>query len=561
MKKIIKGGLVLLMVSILHAQFQTPYTGDRFQSFRFLSTSGIFEDDLDYIMNPATMRWLKERLLLTSLSNFATNNDALFGNISSGYFMMGTKLDFIGNLSIAPLYDKYTLKSPEFNGIDTGYTEIETITKIDADSNGKFETEITEKESREAYNEWNSSDIYIGAGKDMETFKAGLFFLMSNSNFKEILPGSPADTFGNFEYQYEIFSLEQNKRLQTENWKGIQDANYGRNRNVFGISFLYEPHNMLFLNIIGGFGILSLDSTFSANTDYRLDWAPDDPVNNYEKGNFINEFDLSNSGNIMFARLYGKRKWEYGGETYFYLEGRRENLSKKEGNKDSITYYERRTNLGAFDEIFTRDSRIHQDITNDGNYNSWKLGIKHIVPIFEKTLFGIGLAIRNTTGDRSFNINEIYNLNEKYDDGDGIPDVDDYNLTATRSRIYENLNSFYQWDIMLPVGCEIELRKNLFLRLGANSLIRIKEEQNTINPLSSTPLVTTKVNGLGDTTTTYETISEDGGSTTIQKTKETITNYTFGLGWNVNKNITLDLMGFTNLVNLTNWRLSLKVKF
>jgi|Deesub1362A_J573_1020465.scaffolds.fasta_scaffold00041_55 hypothetical protein len=561
MNKTIKGGLFLLIVTGLYAQFQTPYTGDRFQSFRFLSTSNILEDDLDYILNPATMTWVKQRLLFTSLSNFATNNDALFGNISSGYFMIGTKLNFLGNLMIAPLYDNYMLKSPEFNGIDTGYTEIETITHMDADSNGTFETQITEKESREAYNEWNTSDIYIGAGKDMGTFKAGLFFLMTSSGFKEIVAGSPQDIYGNFEYSYEIYDNEQGQRLQTETWDGTQDANYGTTKNIFAFSLLYEPYDLMFLNVMGGFGILSFDSTWSANTDYRLDWAPDDPVNNYESSNYTDELDLSNSGTLMFARLYGKRKWEYGGETYFYLDWRREGLSQKDGTKDSNVYYERRTNLGAFDEILISNSQTHQDITNDGNNNSWLLGVKHVIPVFERTFLGIGFAIRNRTGDRSFEIDETYTFNETYDDGDGVPDVDDYTLTATSSRTYEDLNSFYQWDIMVPVGCEIELRKNLFLRLGANSLIRMREDQNTINPLSSTPLVTTIVNGLGDTTTTYDTLIVDDGSTTIKKTKETITNYSFGLGWNVNKNITLDFMGFTNLVNLTNWRLSLKIKF
>ncbi len=561
MSKIIKGMVIFISIQILHAQFQTPYTGDRFQSFRFLSTSYIFEDDLEYILNPATIPWVKDRLLFTSLSNFATSNDALFGNISSGYFMLGTKLNFIGNLGIAPLYDNYMVKTPEWNGIDTGYTEIETITHMDIDSNGTFDRRITEKEIREAYNEWNSNDIYIGAGKEMGTFKAGLFFLMSTSTFKEILPGSPADIFGNFEYNFELYDIENGKRLEIEKWKGVQDADYTKTRNVFGISLLYEPNEIMFINLIGGFGILSIDSLFSANTDYLLDYAPDENINNYELGKAKLEIDLSNSGNLMFTRLYGKRKWEYGGETYFYLDLRRESISKKTGSRDSNIYNERKTNLGAFDEIYTYDSKTHQDIVNDGNSNSWMLGVRHIIPIFEKALFGIGFALNNKTGDRSFDIKENLTLNEKYDDGDGIPDGDDYTMQGTSSREYENLNSYSEWNIMIPCAVEISILKNLSLRLGANSYIKFKENQNTINPLSSTPLILTYVNGLGDTTTIYDTTLVDQGGTYLKKTKETNTNYSFGIGWNISKNFTLDFMGFTDLVNLTNWRLSLKIKF
>ena len=562
MNKVIKiKGVLLLMGGLLYSQFQTPYTGDRFQSFRFLSTSGIFEDDLEYILNPGTIPWVKTRLLFTSLSNFATNSDALFGNISSGYFMIGTKLDFIGGLGISPLYDNYILKTPEWNGIDTGYTEIENITHMDIDSNGTFDRRIKEKEIREAYNEWNSSDIYIGAGKDMGNFKAGLFYFLSTGGLKEILPGSQADIFGNFEYHYELYDIENSKRLQTEDWKGIQDANYTKTRNLFGLSLLYQPSEFFFLNFIGGFGILSIDSLYSANTDYLLDFAPDENINNYEKGNAKREIDLSNSGNLFFTRFYGKKKWEYGGETYFYIDLRRESISKKTGTKDSNIYYEVRTNLGAFDEIYTYDSKTHQDITNDGNSNSWMIGLKHIIPVFEKGIFGIGFALKNEISDRSFEINEKYILNERYDDGDGIPDEDDYTLYGEMYRKFENLYSSSLWNIMIPCGIEINFLKNLSLRLGANSVVEIGEKQNTINPISSTPLILTRVDGIGDTTTIYDTLIVDEGGTNLKKIKESYTNYSFGIGWDISKNFSLDFMGFTDLVNLTNWRLSLKVKF
>ncbi len=561
MSKIIKGVVALIYVSILYGEFQTPYTGERFQSFRFLSTSGILEDDLEYILNPATIPWVKDRILFTSLSNFATSSDALFGNISSGYFMLGTKIGFIGELGIAPLYDNYMLKMPEFNGIDTGYSERVTITHMDIDSNGTFDRRITEKEIREAYDEWNSNDFYIGAGKNFGAFKAGLYFLISTSSFKNILPGDPENIFGNFEYHYEIYDIENSKSLQKEDWKGTQDANYSNTRNAFGISLLYEPDELMFLNLLAGFGILSQDSTFSANTDYLLDWAPDENINNYESGKAKLNLDLSNSGNLMFTRVWGKRKWGYGGETYFYIDLKRESISKKTGSKDSNIYYERKTNLGTFDEIYIFDSKTHEDIINEGSRSSWMLGVKHLLPIFERALFGIGFILENRIGDRSFDIKGNFLLNEKYDDGDGIPDEDDYTLKSTYSREYENLSSFSQWNIMIPCGIEINVMKNLFLRLGANSYIKIKEEQNTINPLSSTPLITTIVNGLGDTTTIYDTTIVDEGNTYLKKTKETNTNYSFGMGWNISKNFSLDFMGFTNLVDLTNWRLSLKIKF
>ena len=59
--------------------------------------------------------------------------------------------------------------------------------------------------------------------------------------------------------------------------------------------------------------------------------------------------------------------------------------------------------------------------------------------------------------------------------------------------------------------------------------------------------------------TTYEDIDQaydDDYSKEVEKVTLSSTDYYYGLGWKVTDNLQLDLMGFSDLTDMTNWRLS-----
>ena len=58
------------------------------------------------------------------------------------------------------------------------------------------------------------------------------------------------------------------------------------------------------------------------------------------------------------------------------------------------------------------------------------------------------------------------------------------------------------------------------------------------------------LNYIEDNTLTQEDV------TIMDKSTSSMTNYYYGMGWMVNDNLQIDLMGFSDLTDLANWRLS-----
>ncbi len=54
---------------------------------------------------------------------------------------------------------------------------------------------------------------------------------------------------------------------------------------------------------------------------------------------------------------------------------------------------------------------------------------------------------------------------------------------------------------------------------------------------------------------------QETGTSQTNQGKVSYTNYTYGAGWKVTENLQLDFMGFAQLTDLTNWKLSAVFKF
>ncbi|MCK4584415.1 hypothetical protein KAU13_03275, partial [candidate division WOR-3 bacterium] len=54
---------------------------------------------------------------------------------------------------------------------------------------------------------------------------------------------------------------------------------------------------------------------------------------------------------------------------------------------------------------------------------------------------------------------------------------------------------------------------------------------------------------------------EDIGSSEDITVSSSNTTYTYGLGYTVSENLQIDLMGFSDLTDLSNWRVSATLKF
>jgi hypothetical protein len=113
----------------------------------------------------------------------------------------------------------------------------------------------------------------------------------------------------------------------------------------------------------------------------------------------------------------------------------------------------------------------------------------------------------------------------------------------------------------IPVGFDFRLVPSLSLRLGAIHSISWTDVTTTGLLSAFEPTFTRTEYGDSTFSETVEPTSE------IQATSETIsrcennTYFTYGVGFNPIKNLQIDIMGFRNLTNLSNWKLSVTFKF
>ncbi|MBU2531054.1 MAG: hypothetical protein KKD35_08480 [Elusimicrobia bacterium] len=105
-------------------------------------------------------------------------------------------------------------------------------------------------------------------------------------------------------------------------------------------------------------------------------------------------------------------------------------------------------------------------------------------------------------------------------------------------------------NLILPIGMEYKANKWMTLRMGASHKITTTESEDrttTTNYAATYPVKTV--------TTVMTTV--DPKSTTIVRD----TDYSFGAGFKVTDNLQIDLLNFTNLTDMSFWKLSATLKF
>ncbi len=84
-----------------------------FNSFRYLSTSGALDGDVEYAFDPLDLNYLSGTRLYSGLSNFS-GNDNIFMNSGDNYLLLGTSTDktFLKKLKAALLFKYYDNEEP-----------------------------------------------------------------------------------------------------------------------------------------------------------------------------------------------------------------------------------------------------------------------------------------------------------------------------------------------------------------------------------------------------------------------------------------------------------------
>ncbi len=551
-----KKAILLLLVIVAVGLAYSPY------SFRYSSTAGILWDDYDWFLNdPARIPLIEGSQLYTNLANFVSGQENAFldstGFQGPGFFLIGGKA-FGPPLGIAGVFDTRMMRiadTIDINGtqyLGYGY-EVDTSYAVDP-GDGSITSSTVSTDIVEA---WHSSNLFVGffgLGYALnEGFNLGFAFDHSSDKIKMLDPASNRITT---HYTYDGSSLTAYDTAYSYAEQVTQEM---FNRVRFGA---WTEMGYLQLSGYAGAEMFSGDDGRDTVHSYSLEETYGD-LGLIDVGWAANLTNWRYSGLAFPVELLGIYELDEGADLWFTGGFEYNMWSWKEGA--GVNNVGNDTTLASAGGITATTINIDTTLTagsGKGSGMAYSLGTKGVFDLNEKISFGLGLGFRGST-EKDSTLNEhstaTYAL---INDGDGIDEFEDFTATTYTSSSDYVINKASMLTVYAPVGVEFKPIDPLALRLGATFTHRM----NTY---------TTHTQGIGTIETESHTVHGDG--TTIDTTyydpyditndegvqKETLNNvvYDFGIGINITENFQIDLMGFSDLLDMGSWRISAIFKF
>ncbi|MEO0206682.1 MAG: hypothetical protein ABIL22_08430 [candidate division WOR-3 bacterium] len=315
-----------------------------YESFRYQSTAGIFEDDYDLLFDPARICEIQGSRVWTSLSNLVTGSENLFSNGSVPYILVGGATNF-GKFYPGMVYDHSVDKNALATGlIDPngaqifGDGKLTTIDWNDNDNNGIYDQRTIETETRSAYNQFKDNSFFIGSGYKLDNLRFGLGFLRIDN--KDIY----TDPDNNFTYDYTEEDLTTNSLtlINRAKFSGDDNFNYGENDILFSV---WKDMDKMSIGLLAGFGLIGYGEKANITGDSVLYTNPADTNTFYTRTNVLDSLDQKQSGNIMSVNLRVFYNYSENAQGRFYLGVSNQSLSY--GDNAIDYYYNTRANIMA----------------------------------------------------------------------------------------------------------------------------------------------------------------------------------------------------------------------
>ena len=524
------------------------------ESFRYQSTARLWEDDYDLLFDPARIPEIEGSRLWTSLSNFVTGGEELFSNGSVPYFLVG------GTRNFGKYYPGFVLDmSSDKDALDTGlddpygnpiYGEGQTnVVDWFDDTLGVYRAKTVETEIRQAFDKSSNQDFYIGVGTDLTSLRIGLGFMRNTSN------STFTDPNNNYTYNF-VYEDIDNDSLgfqDTLNYAG--DNVYGSTENEIILS-AWSGKEKLTYGLTARYRMLSYtDEAFILGDEAYYDHA-EHPDEDYTKEASIDSSLMPESGSKIDLELKAFYNYNDYAQGRYYLGFF---MRSTDYSDDAMAY-----NWTGREEIY---NDYTYDTTNtwtyyDGGHSStgFRAGTKQLFNVSDRFRFAFGFIWSRTSYDDSTSARDTSVIYQVYDDTT-MGDTLDYNYTRWESETWSTLREGSANTFTFTVGVEFNLTETFVFRLGANHSIT-KQNITTSYVLDEWEPWRTRTELFDTTTYTYEgAATKPDNYEEIEKETIPATNYYYGVGWRVTENFQLDLMGFNNLTDMTQWRLSATLHF
>jgi hypothetical protein len=563
---------ILVIISIFSAVVVISLGAFTNTSFRNASTAGLLYDDYDLWMgpfpmpDPARLCLIEGARLYTNLSNLVDKGEEPFSGSTNDYFLIGGStqpLFGIGHTGV--VMDRYNDKDAWDTGLDDrfgnslyGYGDVVYDSLFDDDNNGSYDRRTEVEETREIWTDEGNKDLVFALGRDMNGSLVGLFYRMN-------VMSTEGDSLNpvNFTFDSTDINLISGDRTYTETREGTGSTKNDMTEHLFGFSYWKYLAEARAFGLHIGYGMFSGEVNNVVDTTENWNGSPDDAsiTDTYSMTSNSTE-NVPYDGTRIIGWLSYIHEWNEITHLRFDAIYDKSSFNVKSGALREYTYQDNR--VAADNHTTTTDGSETTDITGDGSSQDLTVKGKVIYDLTDDVIFAFGVAFMSDKMDtlrtEATNASGVYT----YDDGDNEPnDPDDFTSTLTYSGTVETKTTEGTKTISFPVCVEFNVTKPLVFRMGAIHNISLTERTTNINLTDASPAMVHTV--YGDGTVDDQFIENPAGqaigSSEDVTESSSSTSYTYGLGYTVSENLQVDLMGFSDITDFSNWKVSATMKF
>jgi hypothetical protein len=535
-------------------------------SFRAASTGGLLEDDFDLLQDPARITEIKGKLIWTNLSNFVNKDEGVFDGASRDVLLVGGAASW-GTLHGALVYDRTTSRdalASDLNDRDGntlyGIAEREDAQFVDRDGENGYDELVSTRERREGYLDHSDGDIYAGVAKEMGEARFGV--RASRYHWKSEYR-YPEEGY-NFLSQTIRTNLITGQTLYSDLSEGTQLSETEYTTTGVLVSYWRPIRPRLQGGVRVGIDWIDEDVNSRQRATEATDYTPLLPNANTYNSVLTSDYASPSKGSNIHGGVTGFYEWNPETQYRVFLDLSSESFEWDPDALNSLTATNiSRQTLGS--QVYSNnwDGSMVASMSGDGSVLTGSFLGYGLRKLSDDATFAIGLGFASSSYERTVKTSATLHTVETYDDGDGVPTVADYTRSVNGSQALANKTTSLNRTLTIPVGLEFRLRKPVMLRLGAVHTETFEETTDTdVQTSYSVPVRRTEY-GNGQVVETLDD-SEDGfqipGTAETAKRSTSHTEYSYGLGIQATENLQIDVMGFSKVTDLSEWRLSAVIK-
>jgi hypothetical protein len=528
-------------------------------SFRSQSTAGLWSDDYDLLFEPARIPLIEGSRVYTALSNLVSGEEEQFGTSTDNVYLVGGSTSLLAPFYPGLLFDRTESRDPLSTGLVNGrgdslfgsgrlvYTEL-----LDRDLNGTYDYKREDVTTAEAWDEDVATDGYVGVGFKTGSLRLGAAFAHNDYSTQSIDPSR------NFTYDRRDSSLVAGMLTyrETDTFTGFDRSRLTENNVI--VNGWYD-FSALRLGLLGSFAPLANDERHDYRGWSNIDRSPANPsIVDFSREQMLDTSDIPYAGNRMggMASVFYVPKPEI--ESRFYVRAYTQSLAiAADGGGVEASQIDSVCHPGRANGS---DTTLHK-YRGQEKRQGISVSTKQLFTVTPRFRLGLGLGFATDAWQDSLKDSTAQRSYYAFDNGDSISGHEDFHSTTTFSEEWLTRTTGTDRVLTAPVGIEFKVVEPLALRLGASPTMTWRDETTVEQLTASSPWYAHTVYGDSTFSDQIGDAQQNPGQSETRTSVNYTTVFTYGIGYSPIDNLQIDLMGFSRLTELRDWRLSVTFKF